>query len=62
MDDERNKTLFAAVQEDCQWRIEYKFPYIVSNKCRATGWGCTQRNCAPFKMALFFNRPEIKNN
>lgn len=62
MDDERNKTLFRNISDDCTWKSGKKLFGRFLNKCSASSLACCQENCTPFKFALFFNRPEIKNN
>lgn len=60
-EEKRTKILFKIISEDCHWG---KYTYVKNpgNFCKATGQRCLQTNCAPFKMAQFFNRPEVKGD
>jgi len=57
MDDERNEKLFKIIQGECLWKNDMDF-----DLCYAVNLPCKMKNCMPFKFALFFNRPEVRND
>ncbi len=59
MDDKRNAMMFQPLQEDCSWKIEGTDRGV--DRCWVTDKPCQLKNCEPFRFALFFNRPEVKN-
>lgn len=65
MDDERHKSLFDQIKADCVWKKNMRF---LSDKsldmpiCMAVNLYCEIKNCAPFQMCQYFNRPEIRRN
>ena len=60
-EEKRNKLLFKIISEDCLWG-KYTYVKNPANFCKATNQRCVRANCAPFQMAQFFNRPEIKGD
>lgn len=61
MDDKKNKVLFRILQEDCEWKDKFKIGGNEVEVCRASDLACKQNLCMPFKFAVFFNRPEVKD-
>jgi len=62
MDDKRNEMIFKILQKECEWSGKLGFGGEPELKiCRAGGGVCNQKNCIPFKFALYLNRPEVRS-